>query len=1126
MNVLRRRGLAPWLVCLILLLPLLWASPAAAESYRNVALGKTAAATSEHSASMVPGNAVDGSNSTIWVSNRNAQTDPGTIYWQVDLGEAYTVEEIRIRFRTNEYEQKNFEIRAAHSADFLAYTVLHVQGDTAAGVNFSAEVTDETPYRYIRYHRLPVPASGVLQNTAFAEFQVMAYAEDEPGEPEPPEGTAGSRLISDNDNLALLHPASGSTYFGNDEQHHYSAAVDGSSDTFWISWRSAGDNDAYWQVDLGAHYVLSRMELESRSDTDVASQRNNFEILASDRNDFSDYRVIGQASQPFPFNGVWVLDINDAESYRYLRYHKTAAAETGVLAEFRVSGEWDPSKIPNEVPVAGQAAISEPVYAGAVITGSYMYEDSDGDAEGGSLFRWLAGDDGGIFRPIAGQTTKQLELNHDAYAGMYIKFEVTPADDQGNVGAAVQSDAKLILPGPGQVLDSVNLSSPVTNMGIGDSVPLSLSGEYEHGGEARLALATVQYVSDNPSILHVSDGGLVTALGAGSAAVKAVVQLDNTVAESPSVLFHIIQKPTQAVYYVDGENGDDGQSGSFASPFKTIERAKAEARLINDSMTGDIIIYLRGGTYGLSNPLLFTPEDSGKNGYSIIYRAYGQEKPVVSGGQAVQNWSLHDEGKHIYKAAVDPGVVTRQLFVNGQRAVRARSQGGLPDAVQTDSGYTTSMTEMANWSNIRQVELVFVEEFTNPRNVIDSVYAAQGVATVRMREPGWTYNKDKGGTRPTLPVYIENAYELLDEPGEWYLDLSSHTLYYIPLPGEDVFSSSFELPVLEELVRLEGALGNPVSHIRFEGIAFTLATWLAPGTEQGHPDAQSNILRYGQTGAYRNEVFSGAAVNLRMAHSIVFERSEFARLGGAGINLFEGSQDNRITGGVFTDIAASGIQIGEPNRNNPYTMNPEDPRYLVKNNVVTNNYIAHIGQEYKSSVGIFAGYVQNLHAANNEIAYVPYSGITVGWGWSSDITAARGNAILHNYVHNVMEELHDGAGIYTLSAQPESVISGNYVDTGTNIGGIYLDQGTSYFEVTHNVVRNVTQWLKLTSSNNIHNVIQLNYTDKASFSDAGSNNLIGRNTLLVNPYFSQGALDIMEASGIESRYRTVIPSGE
>lgn len=76
---------------------------------------------------------------------------------------------------------------------------------------------------------------------------------------------------------------------------------------------------------------------------------------------------------------------------------------------------------------------------------------------------------------------------------------------------------------------------------------------------------------------------------------------------------------TQASFYVDGTNGSDENAGTENEPFKTVERAKEAVRDINDAMTGDIYVYIKGGTYQMAEPLTFDEHDSGMNGFNVIY---------------------------------------------------------------------------------------------------------------------------------------------------------------------------------------------------------------------------------------------------------------------------------------------------------------------------------------------------------------------------------------------------------------------------------------------------------------------------------------------------------------------------
>lgn len=115
---------------------------------------------------------------------------------------------------------------------------------------------------------------------------------------------------------------------------------------------------------------------------------------------------------------------------------------------------------------------------------------------------------------------------------------------------------------------------------------------------------------------------------------------------------------------------------SSESPFKTLERAKAEVRVHNSNMSGNIIVNIASGVYYMDNTLEFTQADSGTNGFSVIYRGITDENgnsPIVSGGVDISdNWELYDESLNIYKHEnIDWSF--RQLYTNNDRAIRAKS---------------------------------------------------------------------------------------------------------------------------------------------------------------------------------------------------------------------------------------------------------------------------------------------------------------------------------------------------------------------------------------------------------------------------------------------------------------------
>jgi hypothetical protein len=556
----------------------------------------------------------------------------------------------------------------------------------------------------------------------------------------------------------------------------------------------------------------------------------------------------------------------------------------------------------------------------------------------------------------------------------------------------------------------------------------------------------------------------------------------------------------QTTLYV-APGGSDVNPGTEAKPFATVEKARQAVRAINKNMAGDIVVVLCGGVCRLDRTLAFGPEDSGTNGHDVIYRAAPHKLSVLSGGRPITAWQP-DAGKR-WKARTDLENF-RQLYVGGVRAVRARSgklgrdtnagrweflhnpvRGGrLKDAEAVgNKGYRITEVGMADWHNISDIEFCYVGiepgwSWSHSRCKVQSITRDGSRAMVTLLQPYFTHARTKAGVTVKLPDYVENALELLDEPGEWYFDRPAKTVYYIPRPGEDMSTVEVIAPAVETLVDVRGTLDRPVHNIRFEGIVFQHGGWLRPSAI-GHCDVQANFTfdpTPGRTelqeGALRNpddeNVKSPANVVCHAAKSICFDRCTFTQLGGAGLDIEWGSQDNVVSGCRFCDIAGSAVQIGDVRKDDHH---PDDPRKIVKNNSVVNCFIHDCCVEYMSGVGVFAGYTEGTRIAHNEICRLPYSAISVGWGWGQEDaggggyhqpyryptpTPAGNNRIEHNHLHDLMNPMMDGGGIYTLGNQPGTVIRGNHIHHNTRQpGGIYLDEGSGFIEVTGNLVHDV-----------------------------------------------------------------------
>lgn len=528
------------------------------------------------------------------------------------------------------------------------------------------------------------------------------------------------------------------------------------------------------------------------------------------------------------------------------------------------------------------------------------------------------------------------------------------------------------------------------------------------------------------------------------------------------------------------------------SPGESLAKARDSAR------SGDRVI-LRGGTHRLGQPLVLGPQHSG-----VTWMAMAGESPVISGGVPVTGWTAESGGR--YKATVKLDNF-RQLWVNGQRATRARgavpagmafwgkheasvkksdlppglsgTPGYFPGTLENiaAAGYTCPDTKLADWKNPVDMEFGYYTSWTHMISKVEKITKSDAGVIIEMSQPGFFLNCRKGGSRANQPAYMENALELLDEPGEWYFDRPTQTLHYLPRPGEDMTKAVVIAPGLEQLLLVKGTLDHPVRDVRFTGLTFAHATWLEPSTALGHPDGQANLIQPVDNSYFRPEHEKGwvpvngehvkcpANVVVDAGHAIRFDGCTFTALGGAGLDLQNGAQDNVVEGCRFHDISSSGIQIGDVTREDHH---PTDPRRIVKNNRISNNVVTRIGVDYTDAIGIFYGYTEGTVIAHNEVFAVPYSGVSGGWGWGmpdagggnyacpiifKTPTTCKNNRIEYNHIYDVMKVRHDGGCIYTLSRQPGSIIRGNHLhDSHAPFGGVYLDEGSAGFEVTGNVI--------------------------------------------------------------------------
>ncbi len=531
---------------------------------------------------------------------------------------------------------------------------------------------------------------------------------------------------------------------------------------------------------------------------------------------------------------------------------------------------------------------------------------------------------------------------------------------------------------------------------------------------------------------------------------------------------------TQATLYASPTGS--GNTCSLAAPCSLLG-AQAKVRTINSNMTGDIVVDLRGGTYTLTSSFTLrensTTHDSGTNGHNVIYQAYPGETPVISGGKTITGWSLYNSSKNLYRANVGTSLQTLQLYVNGVRANLTKSAKNPTGFTKTTTGWTTTNTAMQTWRNPTDIEIVTMAGW----KYLSCGFASISGTKITMKTPCWNnagtspnpghpYN-GQGIVQMNTVTYVENAYELLKNAGDWYLDRSGGYLYYIPRSGENMATAQVVAPVVEKLIDGSGtSITQPLHNITFAGITFEYATWLQPSGNQGYADNQSGILWINAAAPAKTP----GNISFQYSHNITLTNSIFTHLGSAAIDFGNGAQNNTISNNTITDISSNGIQLGEVT-----DFATTNANQMTSGNTIQHNLVYKVGQDYTDAAGIWVGYSKNTLLTRNSVYDITNTGISVGWGWGTN-SYAQNNQITYNLVHDTLQVIGEGGSIYTLSSQPGSVENHNYIYNGGSAGrAIYHDEGSQHFTDTANVVGKVTYWLSMSQTNIAYNTVENNY---------------------------------------------------
>jgi hypothetical protein len=577
-------------------------------------------------------------------------------------------------------------------------------------------------------------------------------------------------------------------------------------------------------------------------------------------------------------------------------------------------------------------------------------------------------------------------------------------------------------------------------------------------------------------------------------------------------------------------NGNDANPGTIDKPFATIEHARDVIQTISPNMQSPIVVYVHGGTYSVNQPITFTTIDSGQNGYDIIYKAAEGENPIFSGGVNILGWEKVP-GSQLWKTTLRDVQGFRQVYVNGARAQRAASPipvtgiGWAGGDFSDREGIVISSSNLPDISRPQDLELHWIYDWNDMRLPVKDIEKnTDGTKTIWMKQPYFSYalwmgnNNHQWYPKYDVPFYLENAFELLDKPGEWYYNPDTHNLFYMPRYGENMKTANVIVPQTQNLVEITGGIvGQEVHNLIFDGLSFEYAGWTRASDRGTFGwQAQNLIVRKG-LGTYDQEM-TPAHVQINSAHDISFERCRFEHLGAVGLDLNNNVFDVTLQGNLFHDISDGAIVIGDWNDAYIYTPSIQVASH---DNVIANNLITDVGVEYWGAPAITAYYVNNMQIDHNEISNVPYTGISIGWGWSSvpDSTTSHDNHVSNNLITDLTQRARDGGGIYTLGQQPRTIIQGNVIRRMEgDYACLYTDEGSAFITLQNNVCDTAPGWLNIWTTK-IHDIHVLNsYTNVQEMRDEGINIQI-ENTVYINGQaWTPEAQAIIDNAGLESAY--------
>ena len=496
--------------------------------------------------------------------------------------------------------------------------------------------------------------------------------------------------------------------------------------------------------------------------------------------------------------------------------------------------------------------------------------------------------------------------------------------------------------------------------------------------------------------------------------------------------------------------GDDVAVGARTLPLRSAQGALDRVRSLRSAgelPKGEVVrICFGDGRYILDRPLSLGKDDS-----DVEFVAEHPGRVVFDAGRRLPRFVA--DGR-LWKVAVPEGFRFEQLYVNGRRAVRARSPNDfyyyltapvqkllLPHTGRVEAGgrcaayaYKADVAPLAGLSR-RELSRVVIHHFHSWSDSYARILKLEPDTGLLVETPN-----SKWGLLETFPeseprYVLENYFAALDCPGEWFLDEDSWTLYYFPREGETTETARAIAPLVEKFVEARNS-----RNVLFSGIAFEHSAYVMP--------PQGEFSRQGVTDVH-------GAIDIAGSENFVFDKCRFERIGSHAVHFNEGSRKCVLRRSLVRDVGGSAVFVGE-------RVEPWGKRLgaLTEDVVVEDNILQAGGRVFAGAVGAIITHSRGVRLSHNDIGDFLYSGVSCGWTWEYQKSYTSDAEISWNHVHNCGQGvLSDLGGIYTLGSQPGTRVFGNVVHdvysydrSGRGAWGIYGDGSSSDMLYASNVV--------------------------------------------------------------------------